>query len=123
AAEAKNDVRALERLWSDGYTQVSSVGQVDTRQATLEKRRAGQVFFDAVDVKELKATVYGEAAITHELLHVKGQIPGYALDTDVRALRVFVRRDGRWRCVTAQYTLVGGRGLAGAGGVPRAGGA
>lgn len=106
AAEVKNDLPALERIWSDDYTQVSSQGHPDTRRSELEKKRSGQVHFDQLEVKEMEAMVYGEAATTHELLSVKGQIAGRPIDGDVRALRVFVRRDGRWQCVTAQYTRV-----------------
>ena len=106
-AEGNNDLRALQRLWTDDYIEVSSLGRVEPRAAALERRRTAQVSFDAVEEKELKATIYGDVATTHELLHVKGHVPGYTLDTDERALRVFLRRDGRWRCVTAQYTIVG----------------
>src|SRR6266542_3290731 len=68
SAEAHGDVAALERAWADDYSQVSSLGQVDTKKSQIAKIRAGTVRFEQVDLKEVSVRVYGTAAVSSDLL-------------------------------------------------------
>jgi uncharacterized protein (TIGR02246 family) len=106
AAEARGDTGPLERLWADDYFQVSSSGRVDSKKEQFALMRSGTFKLDQIDVKEIRARVYGDAAVVNDLLAVRGQISGRRLDGQVRSLRVFVRREGRWQCHATQYTLV-----------------
>jgi ketosteroid isomerase-like protein len=106
AAEVKGDVAALDRLWAEDYTQISSLGHLDGKKRELSKWPAGIVSFDRVEVKEIRAAVYGNAATTTEHLSVKGRIGGRPVEADERVLRVYVRRHRRWQCVNAQYTRI-----------------
>lgn len=106
SAEAHGDVAALERAWADDYTQVSSLGQVDTKKSQIARFRAGTARFEQVDLKEVSVRVYGTAAVSSDLLAVRGQIAGRRIDGTVRALRVFVKNGDHWRAVATQYTEV-----------------
>jgi hypothetical protein len=106
AALARGDLGPLEHILADDYSQVSSFGQLDTKRQYLDKIRAGTLRFEQVEVKEARARVYGTAAVVNALLDVRAQVSGGRLDGPVRGLRVYVRRDGRWQCVAAQYTMV-----------------
>src|SRR5947208_5046067 len=59
SAEAHDDAAALEKLWADDYSQVSSLGQVDTKKSQIAKMRAGTVRFEQEDLKESAVRVYG----------------------------------------------------------------
>ena len=105
-AEAHDDAAALEKVWADDYSQVSSQGQVDTKKSQLAKFRAGTVRFEQVDLKESAVRLYGTTALTSDLLAVRGQIAGRRIDGMVRALRVFVKNGDNWQAVATQYTAV-----------------
>ena len=106
AAELHNDAAALDRIWAEDYSQISSSGVVDSKNGQLDLIRAGRFHFERIDVREVRARVYGSTAVVNDLLAVKGQISGRRVDGQVRVLRVFVKRGGRWQCVAAQYTSV-----------------
>ena len=48
----------------------------------------------------------GDAAVVDYTLKSKGRFRGREIDDTTRVMRVFVKRNGRWQCVAAQYTLV-----------------
>jgi ketosteroid isomerase-like protein len=106
AAEVKGDVAALDRIWAEDYTQVSSLGHLDGKKRELSKWPSGIVSFDRVEITEIRAAVYGGAATTTERVAVKGRIGGRPVEADERVLRVYARRHRRWQCVNAQYTRI-----------------
>lgn len=55
----------------------------------------------------MKVRVYGDAAVVAGLVRRSGTIKGIAYkDRQVLFTDTYVRRDGRWQCVSSQGTLV-----------------
>jgi hypothetical protein len=50
--------------------------------------------------------VHGDTAVVHYRIRGWGQVVGKAQGGQFRVTRVFVRRDGRWQCIAAQWTNV-----------------
>jgi ketosteroid isomerase-like protein len=55
---------------------------------------------------EMKAMVFGDTAFVHGLFIVKSTTNGKDTSRQSRYTEVYVKRDGRWQCVTGHSTKV-----------------
>jgi ketosteroid isomerase-like protein len=83
-------------------------GEIDTKRQQEKKIKDKDLVFEAIDPKEVKVRVYGEAAIVMGLYHIKATLNGRTVDGVFRNTEVFAKQAGRWRCVFNQVTPVAG---------------
>jgi ketosteroid isomerase-like protein len=57
-----------------------------------------------MESEDLRVRVYGDSAVVTGLTRTKGKFMGQEFSTQERATDVFVKRDGRWRCVLTHLT-------------------
>ena len=62
--------------------------------------------FESAINSEMKALVFGDRAIVHGLSTSKSSMRGKDTSGQERYTEVFVKRDGRWQCVTGYSTKV-----------------
>ena len=62
--------------------------------------------FESAINSEMKALVFGDTAIVHGLSTSKSSMGGKDTSGQERYTEVFVKRDGRWQCVTGYSTKV-----------------
>jgi len=106
-ADVRGDHAFLERTYDDDFVQVTWAGTVHTKQQWLAAHRAGKFKFESSVVDDFRVRIYGDTAVPHYRTRWKGRIPGKETKEGTsRAIRVFVRRNGRWQCVAVQYTRV-----------------
>src|SRR5262249_1515895 len=105
-AEARNDQEFLRRAWADDYVRVNRYGEVKNKAQVLDERRTGTMTWERVDARDFQVVVRGDTAVVTDRVRGKGRINGREIDDEARALRVFVRRGGRWEVLATSWTPI-----------------
>jgi uncharacterized protein (TIGR02246 family) len=98
AALAKADTKALEGILAPHWV-ASSEGSPLSRPQLLAALRTGAARFEIAEGSEEEAFVFGDTAVVHGLVRLKGTSGGKPFDGKSRYTDLFVRRDGRWQAV------------------------
>jgi ketosteroid isomerase-like protein len=107
-AAIKGDTKVLDAVLADDWVVVGSTGEVETKRQQEEKIKDKSLVFEAIDPKEVKVRVHGDAAIVMGLYHIKATRNGRTVDGIFRNTGVFAEQAGTWRCVFNQVTPVAG---------------
>ena len=104
-----HDASTLANILADEYVLTTPFGQVVTKAQMVESLRTPRD--DSFKIKEVEqedvfARFYGDTAVVYSRFTLKGVAAGKDVSTPFRHTDVFVKRDGRWRCVTRQATLI-----------------
>jgi ketosteroid isomerase-like protein len=112
-AVVARDVAAIDALLADEWFVVDADGTVARKEAFLALLRSGDLVQDVARTHDLVVRVDGRTAVTVARGVSDGRLHGTPFRREQRVSRVFVRRDGAWRCVLTHLSPLG----------PRAGGA
>jgi ketosteroid isomerase-like protein len=107
-AAIKGDTKALDAVLADDWVVVGPTGEVETKRQQQKKIEDKTLVFEAIDPKEVKVRVHGDAAIVMGLYHIKATLNGRTVDGVFRDTGVFTKQAGTWRCVFNQVTPVAG---------------
>jgi hypothetical protein len=104
-AQVRKDKSALEQLFADDYSYIHSNGIVANKAEEIAAATSADMNLTSLTFSDLKARLYGDAAIvtgTETLLGTaKGYVPGPRRLTDV-----LVKRGGRWQTAGGISTVV-----------------
>jgi len=100
------DVAALDRMTSDDYTFVTLRGEMRAKAEILRDFKAGSIKYDSRTISDLKVRVYGNAAVVTGRAIQKGAENGKDYSGDYWFTRVYVNKDGSWKTVALQTTLI-----------------
>ena len=104
-AVVQGDVATFDRLLADDFTHTSQDGRFRTRAEWMKGRVQGKTNYVSYDVEDLQIRVYGDAALATGLSKPSWREPdGTLASGQYRFLRVWAKRDGRWRAVAFQST-------------------
>ena len=106
AANLKGDTSFLEKVLADDYTGVRGDGSVLTKAQEIEKYKSGAIKYETNEIKDLKIRVYGHTAVSTSLSFSKNIRDGKEHIGTTRNIRVWVKRQGAWKCVAYQTTRV-----------------
>jgi hypothetical protein len=106
AATLKADTSFLEKVLADDYTGVRGDGSVLTKAQEIEKYKSGAIKYETNEIKDLKIRVYGHTAVSTSLSFSKNIRDGKEHIGTTRNIRVWVKRQGAWKCVAYQTTRV-----------------
>jgi ketosteroid isomerase-like protein len=107
AAVRRKDEPYLQRVIAEDLVNTQRYGAVQQNRAQwLAQIRSGAIAAETHAFDNIRARIYGDVAVVDYSLRSKGRVQGRANEDTARVLRVFVKRDGRWQCVAAQYTPV-----------------
>jgi ketosteroid isomerase-like protein len=107
AAVVSGDLRVFEELLADDFTHTNQAGIFRTRAQWLANHKPGQSPYTRYVVDELKIRVYGETAVVTARTTPQGQDSrGKPITGQYRYLRVWAKRDGKWRAVAFQGTRI-----------------
>jgi ketosteroid isomerase-like protein len=101
------DQSMVERIISPEWTSTGPDGRASDRAEVL-----AQVFETGVhkihDLKidDVKARVFGDAAVVTGRTHGVGEFEGASYDVVIRFTDVFVRREGRWQAIASHASVV-----------------
>ena len=105
-AQLKADTNTVEKLYADDYAAIRGDGVVQTKTQEIESLKSGTLTYEKIDVQDLKIRVYGKTAVGTNLIFSKGITNGKPRNTNIRTTRIWVKRNGDWRCVAYQSTRV-----------------
>jgi ketosteroid isomerase-like protein len=103
-AVVQRDAQALHRLYADEYTSTDREGQVWAKTEDIQIDTAGNFRLESFKLDDLNVHLYGNVAVVTGRNRGRGTLLGRPASSETRFTDVFVRRDGRWQCVTSHST-------------------
>jgi ketosteroid isomerase-like protein len=105
-AITRRDRAALDRLIADDFILTNPLGQVMTKEQAIDTVTSPDYALDSLVNEEIKIRVFGQVAVATALGTAKGRYNGQEVISQFRYLRVWVKRQGRWKAVAAQSTNI-----------------
>jgi uncharacterized protein (TIGR02246 family) len=100
------DAGRLEQLLADELSSTTATGHVQSKAEVLADVTSGQLKVIASDAQEFKARIYGDTAVATYRAVIEATYEGRSRSGQYRATSVYVKRDGRWKLVAQQNTLL-----------------
>jgi len=104
-ALVKKDAAAMDKMLANEF-QANYASVVGNKKQLLAATKSDTTKFESAINSEMKALVFGDTAIVHGLMTSKSSMGGKDTSGQDRYTDVFVKRDGRWQCVTGYSTKV-----------------
>ena len=102
AAYLSHDISVVDRILADDFLGTDGRGIMTDKKQELEDARSEnpnrKVLSEAID--DLKVRIYGDTAIVNGRTTEKIQSGGKEFVIQYRRTDVFVKRNGRWQCVS-----------------------
>src|SRR5262245_10270403 len=99
-SRAIKDTTVSKELLADDYLGAIPTGQAMNKQQFIDAVTAGTLFAGKAEMTDRKVRIYGETAVS------TGFHTGAVGGGKVRYIRVYVKRNNKWRLVAAQGTRV-----------------
>jgi len=106
AAFVAKNVRFIERIIADDFVVIYGDGRRGDKAAELAETLDFDQQVDSSVLDEFRVRIYGETAVVGFSRHMTGPKGGKIISVTYRFVDVFVKRDGRWQCVSSQSTKV-----------------
>ena len=104
AAIVKNDPEAIGRFVTDDWIIINADGGIIDRERFLGVIKSGALTHEMMESDDIRVRVYGDGAVVTALTRTKGKFMEQEFSTQERTTDVFVKLEGRWRCVLSQLT-------------------
>jgi ketosteroid isomerase-like protein len=101
------DVEFLDSVLAEEFVATYDDGSQGDRKRELELSAAFNQRVISATQEDFTVRVYGDAAVIWFTLRVVGLRQGQRAEVTFRYTDVWVRRDGRWQCVSTQSTRIG----------------
>ena len=105
-SHVKRDTAFLERHLSDDYISTFPDGSVLDKKGEIESVKSGAVALTEMKPSEMKARIYGEAAVITGRSTIKAKVKGQDVSGEYRFTDVWIRRGDRWQAVASQVTRI-----------------
>lgn len=105
-AMVANDPEEIGAYMADDWTIIGPDGSVVDKTTFLELLQSGKLTHDVMESHDLKVRVYGDTAVVTARGISGGQYQGESFYLVERASCVFVRQQGRWRCVLTHLSHI-----------------
>lgn len=100
------DVDVIDRLLADEFRGTYDDGSRGDKAREMELvANFNQAVLSAVQ-DDFRVAIYGDTAVVWFTLHLVGLRQGQEAELTLRYTDVWIRRDGRWQCVSAHSTRV-----------------
>jgi uncharacterized protein (TIGR02246 family) len=105
-SQQTNNVKLVEPLLADGFTNTSSNGKVTNRAEAIAEAKATK--YTSVDYLDVKVMVFGDTAIAIGNFRGKGLDPsGKPLDANERFTDTWAKMaNGKWQCIASHQSPV-----------------
>src|SRR5215813_11199425 len=101
-SRAVKDPTVSKDLLADDYLGATPTGQAQTKQQFIDAVTAGTLFAGKGEMMDRKVRIYGDSAVS------TGFVTGVVGVDKSRYIRVYVKRNNKWRMVASQGTRVEG---------------
>jgi ketosteroid isomerase-like protein len=105
-AYPRRDVGTLERIIADDWACIDGAGRRIGKAQLLERVASNASRLESHEFDEIEFRFYGDAAISTGRLTGAGRDDDGPLSFSQRYTRVYVKRDGTWRAVATQVTVL-----------------
>ncbi len=102
AAVLANDTTALEGIFTDGLIYAHSTGAVESKEQYLNRLKTGAQHYTAITYSSSTVRIYGDAAVVHSRLNMRGTSNERIFDDQLLLLHVWVKQAGQWRLAAHQ---------------------
>ena len=99
-AIGKKDLATYDRIVADDYVVVDASGKDITKAEIMASYRDGTRGYTNLEIYDVRTHVFGDTAVVSARTKGLRRENGKDVVNDNRYVRVFARRDGRWRAVT-----------------------
>ena len=99
-SRATKDPTVSKDLLADDYLGATPTGQAQTKQQFIDAVAAGALFAGKAEMMDRKVRIYGDTAVS------TGFVTGVVGVNKSRYIRVYVKRNNKWRLVASQGTRV-----------------
>ena len=108
ASLAKNDIPAMEKVYSENYMFVGPDGTVSSRAERIEAMKTGDTKYDSINYYEIsvRSNPEGTGAVVISRASVKGKNMGKSVDGQYRVTHVWSKTKDGWRMVNGQTTAI-----------------
>jgi ketosteroid isomerase-like protein len=113
AAVLAHDVRAVDRIVADDFVGIDGRAMVSDKKDELEEAKAPGFgatppVFQLLDeqISDIKVRVYGNTAVANAISNETARFKGKEIAPRYRRTTVWVKRDGRWQCVSFHATRI-----------------
>jgi ketosteroid isomerase-like protein len=106
AAFVAKDVRFIERVLADEFVATYGDGTLGDKARELAQTLDFDQQVDSAVMDDFRVRVYGETAVVWFTRRMTGPKGGKTIAIAYRFVDVFVRRAGRWQCVSSQSTKI-----------------
>jgi len=100
----KRDLAALDKILADDLIYAHSTGVIETKADYVGKLRSGAQRYDAIEHSSMTIRTYGDAAVVHCHVHMRGVNPKGPFNDKLMMLHLWVRQGGVWRLAAHQTT-------------------
>jgi ketosteroid isomerase-like protein len=105
-AEVKGDMPFLDRFIADECTITDPAGAVWTKAQFLAGLTSGEGAVLSYALDNMKARVYGEAAVVTGRMTAKQTFQGKDISGQYQCTDMFIRTAGRWQCVAIHLSMI-----------------
>ena len=105
-AMVENDAEAIGQYMADDWTIIGPDGSVGDKATFLELVKSGKLSHDVMESEDFRIRVYGDTAVVVARGVSGGKYQGQAFREVERSSCVFVRQEGRWKCVLTHLSRI-----------------
>ena len=102
----RSDWKALEQIEADDLIFTNSDGSVTHRSDDVANLRSGNLTFAAIDMSDVTVQDLGNVAVVTGQLVERARYKMTDISATYRFTDVWDKKDGKWRLVTGQETIV-----------------
>ena len=106
AGFAAGDQSTHKRVLDEDWTVIDPGANVLTKQIVLDTAFSAERDFSTANIDDMHIRDLGEFAIVTGRTTMIGTLGGQAIDMRLRFTDVFALRDGEWKCLVSQGTMV-----------------
>ena len=99
-AIAKTDLAAYDRIVADDYAVIDPSGKEITKAEVIASYKDGTRRYTNLEIYDVRGRVFGDTAVVSARTRGLRRENGQDVPNNVRYIRVYARRDGRWRAVS-----------------------
>jgi uncharacterized protein (TIGR02246 family) len=105
AANLKKDTAVVDKFLANEFVS-NSDGRIQNKKQALAEMKNSPAKIESAANSDMHAMVFGDTAVVHGLYVEKSTTNGKDTSQQVRWTEVYVKRDGRWQCMTQYLTKV-----------------
>ena len=106
AAIGRGDLATYDRIVADDYVAFEASGKTTPKAEILASYRSGARKYTNLEIFDVESRVFGDSAIVTAKTKGLRREEGRDVPNRVRYIRVYAKRDGKWRAVAQMAAVV-----------------